>query len=164
MLLNKRQREVIYKALIFSAYKYRQRGNVDKAVAVQTVMNEISGKLGVVPETFTKDEVDNIVNRITADSKKYQESAYHAGIQEGKKRAFAEIKELPEVKTGLAVGAVIDVNKCKKCEHNETCFVYKAISEVEATDNNPEGEGDTESQQGDVNKAEEVADTVNTQE
>ena len=56
-----------------------------------------------------------------ADSKKQSESAYLAGIQEGRKRA------LPEVKNGLAVGAVIDINNCKNCEYNKECLIFKAI-------------------------------------
>lgn len=135
ILLNKRQREVIYKALVFSAYKYRKHGNVDKAVSVQTVINEVSGKLGIVPETFTKDEVDNIVNNIFSNCHKQNQNAFFAGIQEGKKRAF---KEFSENKSGLAVGAVIDFNKCNNCDHKETCFIKQAIAEAEAENNTPE--------------------------
>lgn len=134
LLFTKKQRNTIWRALIFSEYKYRQRGNVDAAVAVQMVMNEIEVKLGMVPQTFTKSEVDHIVKNVISDSKKYQESAYLSGIQHGKKQAYDEIKNLPEVSTGLAVGTVIDPEKCKGCEHKRDCVIGSTVIEEEAND------------------------------
>lgn len=134
LLFTKKQRNTIWRALIFSEYKYRQRGNVDAAVAVQMVMNEVEVKLGMVPQTFTKSEVDHIVKSVISDSKKHQESAYLSGIQHGKKQVYDEIKNLPEVRTGLAVGTVIDPEKCKGCEHKRDCIIGSTVIEEEAND------------------------------
>lgn len=134
LLFNKKQRNTIWRALVYSEYKYRQHGNVDAAVAVQMVMNEVEVKLGIVPQTFTKSDVDHIVNNIISGSKKHQESAYLSGIQEGKKQAYDEIKNLPEVGVGLAVGTVIDPEKCKGCEYKNNCVIGSTVIEEEAND------------------------------
>lgn len=135
LLFSKKQRNTIWRALVYSEYKYRQRGNVDAAVAVQSVMNELEVKLGIVPQKFTKSQVDRIVNNVLSDSKKHQESAYLAGIQNGKRQAYNELKNLPEVRTGLAVGTVVDPEKCKACEHKEGCIVGSAVIDAEASNN-----------------------------
>lgn len=144
LLFNKKQRNTIWRALVFSEYKYRQRGNVDAAVAVQMVMNEVEVKLGIVPQTFTKSEVDRIVNTIISDSKKEHQSAYLAGIQAGKRQAHEEMESLSvipaEVRTGLAVGTIVDPEKCKACEHKESCVVGSAVIDAEA--NNEEAQAD----------------------
>lgn len=145
LLFSKKQRNAIWRALVYSEYKYRQRGNVDAAVAVHTVMNEVEVKLGIVPQKFTKSEVDRIVNSVLSDSKKHQESAYLAGIQHGKKQVYDKIKNLPEVSTGLVVGTVIDPGKCENCEHKEGCIVGSAIIEEEANNEAEQANNDTSS-------------------
>lgn len=134
LLFTKKQRNTIWRALVYSEYKYRQRGNVDAAVEVQIAMNEVEAKLGMIPQKFTKSEVDRIVNNILSDSKKHQESAYLAGIQDGKKQAYNEIENLPEVSTGLAVGTIIDPEKCKGCEHKNDCVIGSTVTEEEEND------------------------------
>lgn len=67
LLFSKKQREIIWQALIFSEYKYRCRGNVDKAVEVQFVLEKVYNKLGVAKSKFTKQEVLNIVKNLRTD-------------------------------------------------------------------------------------------------
>lgn len=62
MLFSKKQREIIQQAVIFSEYTYRRRGRVDEAAKVQCVLNEITPVMGVIKQTFTKEEVDAIVD------------------------------------------------------------------------------------------------------
>lgn len=135
MLFNKRQRQIIYNALVFSAYKYRKNGNVDKAVEVQIVLNEVSDKLGIVPETFTREDVDNIVNNIINKAQRDKENAYLAGIYEGKKNCVNNDENKSKDVGVLTVGTVINLEKCEKCEGKNNCLLYKAISEVEIEDN-----------------------------
>lgn len=40
MLFNKRQRAIIWQAVLFSEHTYRRRGNVNGAATVLTVINE----------------------------------------------------------------------------------------------------------------------------
>lgn len=143
MLFNKRQRMIIYQSLVFSAYKYRQRGNVDKAVEVQVVLNELSGKLGIVPETFTREQVDNIVDEISKKAQRDKENAYLAGIYEGKKNCTNDNENKPIEGGVLTVGTVINLEKCEKCDSKNNCLLYKAISEVEIEDNQEDAQEDS---------------------
>ena len=132
LLFNQRQRNVIYKSLVYSSYAYRKRGNVDKAVNVQTVLNELSGVLGVIPKTFTKEQVDEIVNKLIEDARKFSKQAYFEGVKIGERSVANKYNKSNEPElSGIAVGTVIDVNKCNKCEHRDECMIANAISEVE---------------------------------
>lgn len=64
MLLNKRERIIIWNALWYSNHTYRRRGNINGAVAVSQVMNRVEYILGVVPQKYTKAEVDKIVDGV----------------------------------------------------------------------------------------------------
>lgn len=84
LLLNKKQREIIWQAMIFSEYTYRRRGNVDGAAVVQTVINETQSAFGVVKDTYSKEEVDYIVAQVIkdtrAESEKTIKDAYKKGV------------------------------------------------------------------------------------
>lgn len=69
LLFNKKQREIIWRAMIFSEYTYRRRGNIDFAAVVQTVINETQSTFGVIKDTYSKEEVDNIVAHVIKDTK-----------------------------------------------------------------------------------------------
>lgn len=66
--LNKTQRRIIWQAIVFSEYTYRCRGNVDEATTVKTVMNDTEELFDVVKRTYTKEEVDMIVEKAVRDS------------------------------------------------------------------------------------------------
>ena len=84
MLLNKKQREIIWQSMIFSEYTYRRRGNVDGAAAVQTVINETQTAFDVVKSKYSKEEVDYIVAQVIkntrAESEKTIKDAYKKGV------------------------------------------------------------------------------------
>lgn len=84
LLLNKKQREIIWQAMIFSEYTYRRRGNVDGAAVVQTVINETQSAFDVVKSNYTKEEVDYIVAQVIKDTKAESEKtikdAYKKGV------------------------------------------------------------------------------------
>ena len=66
--LNKTQRRIIWQAITFSEYTYRRRGNVDEASKVMTVMNDTEALFDVIKRTYTKEEVDIIVEKAVRDS------------------------------------------------------------------------------------------------
>ena len=82
--LNKKQREIIWQAMIFSEYTYRRRGNVDGAAVVQTVINETQSAFDVVKSNYSKEEVDYIVAQVIKDTKAESEKtikdAYKKGV------------------------------------------------------------------------------------
>jgi hypothetical protein len=84
LLLNKKQREIIWQAMIFSEYTYRRRGNVDGAAVVQTVINETQSTFGVVKDSYSKEEVDYIVSKaikdVRVESEKTIKDAYKKGV------------------------------------------------------------------------------------
>lgn len=84
LLLNKKQREIIWQAMIFSEYTYRRRGNVDGAAVVQTVINETQTTFDVVKSNYSKEEVDYIVAQVIkdtrAESEKTIKDAYKKGV------------------------------------------------------------------------------------
>lgn len=157
MLFNERQRAMIWRALVYSAYKYRKHGNVDRAAAVQTVMNELADSMGVIPSVFTKEQVDKIVDDVYTDAKHHVNKAYNAGLKEG------YILAQKDMQSGLAVGAVLDFEKCATCPNKENCVICQAIedaekSEGETTDNATpaaeEAEQPEAAEEGDTNKTE----------
>lgn len=84
LLLNKKQREIIWQAMIFSEYTYRRRGNVDGAAVVQTVINETQTAFDVVKSNYSKEEVDYIVAQVIKDTRaEYEKTikdAYKKGV------------------------------------------------------------------------------------
>lgn len=83
MLFSKKQREIIQQAVIFSEYTYRRRGRVDEAAKVQCVLNEITPVIGIIKQTFTKEEVDAIVDNFSKSQteifKREIKKAFEAG-------------------------------------------------------------------------------------
>lgn len=89
LLFNKRQREIIWQAMIFSEHTYRRRGNINNAAVVQTVINETESAFNVVKNTYTKEEVDFIVANVLRDAKvendKQIKIAYEKGVDSCRK-------------------------------------------------------------------------------
>lgn len=65
--LNRTQRRIIWQAVTFSEYTYRRRGNVDEAAKVMAVMNDTEYLFNVIKRTYTKEEVDLIVDKAVRD-------------------------------------------------------------------------------------------------
>lgn len=143
-LFNKRQREIIWNAVLFSEHTYRRRGDVDSAAQVQQVINEVATTFGV-KETFTRQEVDEIMKRTgqqVADdiqkvvSQKLQK-AYKDGRKAGIKETLDKLTEKfvddfkPEKIEPLVKGGLIDTKKCEECAHKDDCGTLKMIREFE---------------------------------
>lgn len=104
LLLTKKQKEVIFKAIVYSEYKYRQRGNVNMAVNVHVVFDELSPFLGL-KQTYTREEVDAIVDRLmderNANESKNLKDAYNKGCRDAIERIQKDLKN------GLVVSKIV---------------------------------------------------------
>ena len=139
-LFNKRQRRIIWQALLYSEYRYERRGNVDAAARVKTVINETIKVAGVKQEKFYESEVAEIVKRevtaVAEDAKKKIENAYNEGKKAGINQAISEMEkkaeqEKQDVGTKIIVGFAkpieVDLEKCEDCEHKDDCAVKSAM-------------------------------------
>lgn len=79
--LNKTQRCIIWQAITFSEYKYRQRGQVDEASRVMAVMNDTEELFDVIKRTYTKEEVDLIVDKAVRDCMSAAEARVRVAYQ-----------------------------------------------------------------------------------
>lgn len=155
-LFNKRQREAIWKAVLYSEYKYKQRGNVNGAAAVRTVINEVYKTAATKQPMFSASQVHEIVQAEVAaarsDMDDKMKNAYVAGRKEGFKQALSQADKLIDEKMAdyfgkkesgdcrkgrLREGVEIDLEKCEKCSHKDDCFIRAAILEI-----NGEGSAD----------------------
>ena len=104
LLLTEKQKEVIFKAIGYSEYKYRQRGNVNTAVNVHIVFDELSPFLGL-KQTYTREEVDAIVDRLmderSANESKNLKDAYNKGCRDAIERIQKDLKN------GLVVSKIV---------------------------------------------------------
>lgn len=118
LLLNKKQREIIWQAMIFSEYTYRRRGNVDGAAVVQTVINETQSAFGVVKDTYSKEEVDYIVAQVIkdtrAESEKQIKDAFRSGVDSCKKELETAYKKGVDDTMAKIAAVGIVVSKIKE--------------------------------------------------
>lgn len=109
--LNREQRLVIWNALQYSDYKYRQNSNIDRAVVTSTVIAQTEKCFGVSGKKYTKEEVNAMLNevacRIKEDRKVELDEAYQAGREE----AISEILDNIRHGRGLVIGEVIEVEE-----------------------------------------------------
>ena len=131
MLFNKRQRAIIWQAILFSEHTYKRRGNVNAAATVQTVINETEKNFGFDKPHFTKEEVDEIVSRVINEGKAHIQDAFRKGAEvseekikeaynAGFKRCIEEIEKRAEKdeesKSEKLHVRNIDVSDCKSKE------------------------------------------------
>lgn len=144
MLFNKRQRAIIWQAILFSEHTYKRRGNVNAAATVQTVINETEKIFGFDKPHFTKEEVDEIVAGVLNEDKTYIQDAFRKGTEvaeekikeaynAGFKRCIEEIEKRAEKneenKSIKLHVCEIDMSDCKSKEE-----VLEKITETIAND------------------------------
>ena len=163
LLLNKKQREIIWQAMIFSEYTYRRRGNVDGAAVVQTVINETQSAFDVAKSNYSKEEVDYIVAQVIkntkAESEKTIKDAYKKGVDSCRQELeTAYQKGVDDTMAKIAaVGIVVskinedDVEQKEEGEQNQDSF-----EGVETEGRETTGEDSQESEQeGQTNEEQE---------
>lgn len=124
LLLNKKQREIIWQAMIFSEYTYRRRGNVDGAAVVQTVINETQTAFDVVKSNYSKEEVDYIVAQVIkdtrAESEKTIKDAYKKGVDDTMAKIAAVGIVVSKIKEGDSEQEQEEEQKQDSSEGGET--------------------------------------------
>ncbi len=130
-LFNKRQRAIIWQAILFSEHTYKRRGNVNAAASVQTVINETEKIFGFDKPHFTKEEVDEIVAGVLNEGKAHIQDAFRKGTEvaeekikeaynAGFKRCIEEIEKHVEKneegKSAKLHVCEIDLSDCKSKE------------------------------------------------
>lgn len=153
-LFNKRQRNVIWHAVLYSEYTYKRRNNAEGVARVRQVINEVAPVAATKQRTYLESQVNEIVQtQVNAALKGAEEkmaAAYKEGKAVGVKATIDEMKHY--VKGGLKKfgitsnnvddegevhfikGMKIDREKCQKCKHADECFVKAAIDEIEAAE------------------------------
>lgn len=136
LLFSRKQREVIWQALLFSEHTYRRRGDVDNAANVQMVINETQDKFGIIKKIYTLSEVNDIIARVIKQTKEEAEEklaqAFNNGVKSCKKEienAYIQGGEDAMAKIAAAGIAVINNIEEKTGEVEET----KNTEEVENT-------------------------------
>lgn len=93
-ILNARQREIIWAALLFSAHTYKRRGNMEGFAAVTRVLDETQPILGVEERTWTREEVEALIEKSSEHiSRKINEIAkdsFNKGLKAGRSEAIRE--------------------------------------------------------------------------
>ena len=151
-LFNKRQRNVIWQAVLYSEYTYKHRNNAEGVARVRQVINEVAPVAATKQRTYLESQVNEIiqaqVNVALKGADKKMAAAYKEGKAAGVKAAIDEMKHYVKgelKKFGIKPvevdddgevhfikGMKIDREKCKKCKHADECFVKAAIDEIEA--------------------------------
>lgn len=133
-LLSKEQRNVILNSVAYSEHKYRMHGDVDGAIRVGVIRKELENVITVPEPKFTKTQVDNIIKAVLCDFVDWLH-------RQSAKKA-----------TCVAVGTVVEKEKCDKCEHRDECEINKALfHDDEDKGKSAEGEDTANAQENDEN-------------
>lgn len=109
--LNKEQRLVIWNALQYSDYKYRQNGNIDRAVVTSTVIAQTEKRFGVSGKKYTKEEVNAMLNEVARRIKEDRQTELDEAYQAGREEAISEMLENIRHGRGLVVGEIVEVEE-----------------------------------------------------
>ena len=146
-IFTKEQRAVIWNALQYSFYRYDKRGDTKRAIRVGKVIDSVDSVFHDNRKKYSEREVANIID----DTIK--------AVCEVLKERKAAKKSGECVEVHLMPGAVLDREKCEKCEHKDKCqvrhFVFDEEKEPAST---PEGECDTVGTQAAAEKVAEEQD------
>ena len=141
LLLTEKQKEVIFKAIVYSEYKYRQRGNVNMAVNVHIVFDELSPFLGL-KQTYTKEEMDVIINRLmderSANESKKLKDAYNKGCRDAIERIQKDLKD-GLVISKIVVPGVVENSDDERPEENDN--VHQTTGEENEENTHQGGSG-----------------------
>lgn len=132
VIFTKEQRAVIWNALQYSFYRYDKRGDTKRAIRVGKVIDSVDSVFHDNRKKYSEREVANIID----DTIK--------AVCEVLKERKAAKKDGGCVEVHLTPGAVLDREKCEKCEHKDKCQVrHLVFDEEKEQESTPEGECDT---------------------
>lgn len=131
-IFTKEQRAVIWNALQYSFYRYDKRGDTKRAIRVGKVIDSVDCVFHDNHKKYSEREVANIID----DTIK--------AVCEVLKERKAAKKDGGCVEVHLMPGAVLDREKCEKCEHKDKCQVRRFVFDEEKEQESiPEGKCDT---------------------
>lgn len=153
LLLNERQRQVIWQALQFSAHTYKRRGQVEGFATVSQVMNEIEPKMFKEKKNWTRKEVEALIEEsselVSQKVDAIANEAYQKGLRHGRSEAVtqrtledmngiaAPLMPFPMtviVKNGkvyadgeLLPGMTFNKDTCEGCENKDDCGLFQEV-------------------------------------
>ena len=143
-IFTKEQRVVIWNALQYSFYRYDKNGNTKRAIRVGKVIDSVDSVFHDNRKKYSEREVVNIVKGTIDDTIK--------AVSEVLKEHKEAKKEGGCVEVHLMPGAVLDREKCEKCEHKDECqvrhLVFDEEQETETTSDKENVETEKTSEQG----------------
>ena len=143
-IFTKEQRVVIWNALQYSFYRYDKSGNTKRAIRVGKVIDSVDSIFHDNRKKYSEREVANIVKGTIDDTIK--------AVSEVLKEHKEAKKEGGCVEVHLMPGAVLDREKCEKCEHKDECqvrhLVFDEEQETETNSDKENAETEKTSEQG----------------
>lgn len=143
-ILNARQREIIFQALLYSAHTYKRRGNMEGFSEVSRVIGEMADKFGLKERTYTEEEVNVIIdksseiiaNKINVLTKRAYDEGFNNGV-----KSIVPVRVISSGE-GLVPGMSFSKEKCESCEHKDECSLYSLLKEEFDSDEEEKGEGE----------------------
>lgn len=155
-IFTKEQRVVIWNALQYSFYRYDKSGNTKRAIRVGKVIDSVDSVFHDNRKKYSEREVADIVKG-TID---YTIKTVSEVLNEHK----AEKKDVGCVEVHLMPGAVLDREKCEKCEHKDKCqvrhLVFDEEQETETTSDKENAETEKTAEQGTETAGKDIAEEV----
>ena len=151
-IFTKEQRVVIWNALQYSFYRYDKSGNTKRAIRVGKVIDSVDSVFHDNRKKYSEREVANIID----DTIK--------AVCEVLKERKAAKKSGGCVEVHLMPGAVLDREKCEKCEHKDECqvrhLVFDEEQETETTSDKENTETEKTAEQGTETAGKDIAEEV----
>lgn len=138
-LFNKRQRSVLWEALLFSAHTYRRRKEMENFAVVNQVIEELKTVWGIKERMYSESEVaaimkatsEKAVAKLAPQFKEEYRRHYEHGFKRGHDQALKELIDSVSPEGSLKVGTVIDTSVCKTCESKDSCETYNILRSEE---------------------------------
>lgn len=148
-ILNRRQREIIFQALAYSAHTYKRRNNVEGYSEVSRVIGELSDKFGLKERTYTKEEVNEIIEKSSEIFSEKINGIAKRAYDEGFKNGAKSVIPIGIIRSegGLQPGMQFSKEKCESCEQKDECSLYSMLKEE--FDSEAEGEKEEEKKESD---------------
>lgn len=151
-IFTKEQRVVIWNALQYSFYRYDKSGNTKRAIRVGKVIDSVDSVFHDNRKKYSEREVANIID----DTIK--------AVCEVLNERKAEKKDGGCVEVHLMPGAVLDREKCEKCEYKDECqvrhLVFDEEQETETTSDKENTETEKTAEQGTETADKDIAEEV----
>lgn len=166
MLLNERQREVIWQALQFSAHTYKRRNNPEGAAVVYQVMTEIEPKMFAEKKSWSKKEVEQLIEKsselLSEKVDAIAQEAYAKGVRHGRSEAVKQrtwedmtgeadrmkwhhdVATLRPFPSGVILpGMTFNKETCESCDNKEDCGIYQTVLKAEFEESEEEAAEET---------------------